>query len=105
MFAIIRTGSKQYRVATGDRISVEMLEGEAGTTVTLDDVLLVSNGEKLTVGNPRVSGAKVEARIVEQTRDDKKIVFKYHSKVRRRKKKGHRQHKTELEITNIASEK
>jgi large subunit ribosomal protein L21 len=101
MFAIIETGGKQYRVAPQDKIKVEKLEKEAGETVSFENVLLVNDGKDTSIGKPYVSGATVTARVVEQGRDKKKIVFKYHNKTRYRKKKGHRQPFTELEILEI----
>ena len=76
MYAIIRTGGKQYQVAAGDRLKVEKLEGEVGSTVELQDVLLVVNGDNVSVGRPLVEGAKVSATIVEQGRQ-KKIIVKF----------------------------
>lgn len=102
MFAIIETGSKQYKVALGDKIKVEKLEAK-GDTVTFDKVLLVGTDEKdMKLGAPFISGAKVEAKVVRHGKHDKIIVFKFHHKSRYRKKKGHRQPFTELEITKIA---
>lgn len=101
MFAVIKTGGKQYIVRKGSKVSIERLEGEKGDTVKFSDVLLTAQESKTTVGVPRVAGAHVEGKILEQSRGDKKIVFRYHSKTRYRKKKGHRQHYTEVEITKI----
>jgi large subunit ribosomal protein L21 len=100
-FAVIETGGKQYKVALGQKIKVEKLEVEADSTISFKEVLLVVDGSKATIGAPYVSGGTVEARVLRQARDRKKIVFRYHSKVRYRKMKGHRQHFTELEITKI----
>lgn len=100
-FAIIETGSKQYKVSKGDKIRVEKLLGEPGATVVFDKVLLTADGEKIAVGAPYVANAKVEGKIKDQARAKKVIVFKYHSKTRQRKKKGHRQEYTEVEITGI----
>lgn len=100
-FAILETGSKQYKVSKGDKIRVEKLLGEPGATVVFDRVLLTADGEKIAVGAPYVSGAKVEGKIKDQARAKKVIVFKYHSKTRQRKKKGHRQNYTEVEIVGI----
>lgn len=100
-FAIIETGGKQYKVAPGQKIQVEKLNAEAGADLTLDKVLLVADGENVQVGAPYVAGAKVEAKVVSQGKEDTKIVFKYHSKTRYRKKKGHRQRFTELEIVSV----
>ena len=100
-FAVIETGGKQYKVAPGQKLHVETLVGEKDASVSFDKVLLIADGEEVKVGAPYVSGARVEARIVSQGREDKKIVFKYHSKTRYKKKKGHRQHYTEWEIVSV----
>ena len=100
-FAVIETGGKQYRVTKDARLKVERLEGEAGSEIKFDKVLLVGNGDEVSVGTPHVSGAVVTALIVREGRHGKEIVFKYHSKTRRRKKKGHRQYFTELQIKDI----
>ena len=100
-FAVIETGGKQYKVFAGQKLKVEKLEVEQGAALTFDKVLLVADGEDVKVGVPYVEGAKVETKVLSQGRHDKKIVFKYHSKTRYKKKKGHRQHYTELEILNI----
>ncbi len=101
MFAVIETGGKQYRVAAGNKLKVEKLEAEVNGNVVFDKVLLTVDGEKVNLGKPLVAGAKVEAKVLAQGRADKLIVFKYHSKTRRRKKNGHRQPFTEVEITAI----
>ena len=102
MFAVIETGGKQYRVSPGTKVKIETVPSKDGSLV-FDKVLFVgeSNGEGVRVGSPYVSGAKVEARVIREGRAKKKIVFKYHSKTRYRKKKGHRQHFTEVEILGI----
>ncbi len=100
-FAVIETGGKQYRVAAGDKLKVEKLSAKDGESFSFDKVLLSADGESVEIGTPFVQGAKVEARILRQARDKKKIIFKYHSKTRFRKKKGHRQPFTEVEITKI----
>src|SRR3989344_7515930 len=101
MFAIIETGSKQYKVAVGDKLKIEKVKPK-GDVVSFDKVLLVSDGEsKNQIGKPHIKGASVEAKILDQGRARKVIVFKYHSKTRYRKKKGHRQEFTEVQITKI----
>ena len=100
MYAIIATGGKQYKVSEGDKVRVEKLEGEVGQVVSFDQVLLVSD-EKVTVGNPTVEGAKVEAKILDQGKAKKVIVYKYKPKTGYHKKNGHRQLYTEVEITGI----
>lgn len=101
MFAVIETGGKQYKVELGKKIRVEKLDVETGKTVTFDRVLLKTDTKGVSVGDPYVKGAKVEAKVLMSGKGDKKIVFKYHSKTRYRKKKGHRQHFTEIEISKI----
>ena len=100
-FSVIETGGKQYRVSAGQKVKVEKLNAEAGGSFVFNKVLLAADGDAVTIGTPYISGAKVETKIVRQARDRKKIVFKYHSKTRRRKKKGHRQHFTEVEIVRV----
>lgn len=99
-FAVIRTGGKQYLVSPGQKLKIEKLETPEGSTVSFDDVLLLG-GEKTEVGTPTVGNAKVEATVLKQARARKVIVFKYRHKTRYRKKKGHRQHFTEVEIKDI----
>jgi len=108
-FAIIQTGGKQYRVSAGDKLTVEKLgdfakvgeEGAAGASVIFDKVLLRSTGGTVQVGKPTIAGATVEAKALGNFKDKTKIVFKYHSKTRYKKKKGHRQPHTEVEILKI----
>lgn len=99
--AVIKTGGKQYAVKAGNKIKIEKLVGEIGDTITLDNVLLVANDKKVTVGQPEIKGASVEAKVLSQSRSRKVIVFKFKPKKRERRKKGHRQHYTQVEITNI----
>ena len=102
MYAIVETGGKQYRVKPGDTVAVERLTGEPGETLDLDRVLLVAgNGDQARVGSPGVDGAVVRAEVVEHIRGEKIIVFRYKSKVRYRRKTGHRQSLTRLRITDI----
>jgi len=101
MFAIIETGGKQYKVETGKAIRVEKLPGEAGGSLKFDKVLLLSDEKGVQIGTPYVSGAVIEATVLAQGREKKKIVFRYHSKTRYRKKKGHRQPFTKAEVTKI----
>ena len=100
-FAIIKTGGKQYRVSEGQKIKIEKLNAQEGANFIFDKVLLIADGDDIKIGAPHVSGAKAEAKILKQGRDKKKIVFKYHSKTRYRKKKGHRQWFTEIQILDI----
>jgi large subunit ribosomal protein L21 len=101
VFAIIRTGGKQYRVEPGQLISVERLPYEVGHEVEIDDVLLVSDDESVRVGSPVVEGARVRATVVAQERGPKILVFKYKSKKRYRRRSGHRQELTRLRIEAI----
>lgn len=98
--AVIRTGAKQYRISTGDVIQVEKLVGEPGSPVTFDEVLAVGDSE-LKFGNPLVPGARVTGKIVSQDRGDKLIVFKFKRRKKYRRKIGHRQAYTSVEITNV----
>jgi large subunit ribosomal protein L21 len=100
MFAILRTGGKQYRVAVGDQVAVERIEGEVGSEVALADVLAIG-GEKPLVGTPTVAGASVRAKIVGQPRGSKVIVFKKKRRKNYRRKRGHRQDLTLLKIEEI----
>ena len=97
-FAIIQTGGKQYKVSAGQKLKIEKLEAEVDGSFVFDKVLLTVDGESVKIGTPYVEGAKVEAKVLKQGKGEKKIVFKYHSKARYRKKKGHRQLFTEVEI-------
>lgn len=105
MFAVVKTGGKQYRVAPNSIIRVEKLMVDEGSTVQLDHVLMVNDGKKITVGAPTVDGAVVEATVVKQMRDRKVIVFKKKRRHNYRRKKGHRQHLTVLKINTINSGK
>jgi large subunit ribosomal protein L21 len=101
MFAVIRTGGKQYKVAQDQIISVEKLAGEPGAAVELSEVLMIGEGAEVTAGTPLLAGASVSATVVEQTRAPKIIVFKKKRRHNYRRKKGHRQHQTLLRITEI----
>ncbi|MDQ3249818.1 MAG: 50S ribosomal protein L21 [Chloroflexota bacterium] len=101
MYAVIRTGGKQYSVAPGDILEVERLAGTIGETLTLEDVLLVADGDTVTIGQPVVTGATVMAKITGQHKGDKIRVFKYRPKKRIRVRKGHRQLLTRLEVQSI----
>ena len=103
MFAIIRTGGKQYRVQEGDHINVELLDTEAGADLTFEDVLLVGDENSTTVGSPTVAGATVTARVEKQTRGPKVTFFPFKNKTRQSRKKGHRQHETRVVITGISA--
>lgn len=100
-FVVIETGGKQYRVSAGQKLKVEKLGVEAGKAVSFDKVLLTVRGDEVNVGAPYLKDEAVEAKAVREAKDKKKLVFRYHSKTRYRKKKGHRQMFTEVEITKI----
>ena len=103
MYAVIKTGGKQYRVAQGDTLQVEKLPGDAGDALSFDDVLLVGGGDTTKVGKPLVKGASVKAEIVAQERGKKIIVFKMRRRKNYRNKNGHRQPYTRIKITGINS--
>ena len=102
MYAVVMTGGKQYRVSAGDKIRVEKLNAEAGSTISLDKVLVIGGEGETMVGAPYVAGACVEAEVVENGKADKVIIFKYKAKKDYRKKQGHRQPYTELKINGIS---
>ena len=102
MYAVIRTGGKQYRVTEGDRLRVEKLPGDVGSTLVIDDVLMLG-GETVAIGKPVVAGAKVTATITGQDRAKKVIVFKFRRRKNYRRKNGHRQPYTELKITGVSA--
>jgi|SRR3989344_3270615 len=101
MFAIIETGGKQYLVKKGEKIQIEKLAGDAGQSISFDKVLFSSDGKEFKLGKPYVTGAKVEAKVLKQARAKKIHVLKYKSKSKYRRKQGHRQHFTEIEITKV----
>ncbi|HXD00955.1 MAG TPA: 50S ribosomal protein L21 [Verrucomicrobiae bacterium] len=101
MYAVLETGSKQYRVAAGDRLEIERLDIEAGKPVTFDRVLLVNNDGKLTVGSPTVAAASVLADVVEHIRGEKKIAFKMKRRKGYHRTVGHRQELTVVKIKDI----
>jgi large subunit ribosomal protein L21 len=102
LYAIIRTGGHQYKVAPGDVIEVERLDAEPGSQVELGEVLMVSGDDGVQVGTPIVSGAKVIAKVLSQGKGEKLVVFKYKPKKRYRRKTGHRQNITMLSIKEIS---
>lgn len=101
MYAVVRTGGKQYRVQPGQTVDVELLPAEAGAEVEFQDVLLIGDGGTVKVGSPTVPGARVTADVVDEGRDRKVISFKFKAKTRYRVKKGHRQPFTRLTIKEI----
>jgi len=103
MFAVIRTGGKQYRVAEDDVIRIEKLDAEAGSEVTFDQVLMVGGEGDAKIGAPLVDGATVTAELVEQMRDKKVIIFKKRRRQNSRRKNGHRQHLSIVRIKSISA--
>ena len=101
MYAVVKSGGKQYKVSAGDVLRVEKLHAQVGDTVTLEDVLMVSDGEDVSAEQSKLSKAKVTARVTEQGRHRKIVVFKYKRRKRYRRKQGHRQWFTELAIESI----
>jgi large subunit ribosomal protein L21 len=102
MFAVIKAQGKQYRVAEGDTLTIDRLEGEAGKKISLGEVIMIGNGSDLKLGKA-LSGAKVEAEIVEHGRDKKIIVFKKRRRQGYQRTRGHRQHQTTVKITAISA--
>ncbi len=103
MYAVIKTGGKQYRVSQGDVVKLERLQGDAGTTISFDQVLLIGTEEDTKVGTPVVAGAAVRGTIMEQGRDRKVIVFKFRRRKNYKRKNGHRQYFTRVRIDEIAA--
>ena len=104
MYAVVRTGGKQYRVTLGDNLEVEKLAGDVGDSIVLDDVLMVARDEGIQIGQPTVEGASVTARITGQHRGEKILVFRYRPKKRVRVRRGHRQFLTRLQILKISGD-
>jgi len=102
MYAVIKTGGKQYRVSKDDVVTIERVPGDAGATVEFDQVLMVGSGADVTIGAPVVSGAKVVAELVKQSRGPKLIAFKKRRRKNSRRKKGHRQDLSVVRITEIS---
>jgi large subunit ribosomal protein L21 len=98
MYAVIKTGGKQYKVATGEKIKIEQISAEVGQEITIDQVLAVGSGAELKVGTPLVTGASVVATVVAQGRHDKVRIFKMRRRKHYQKRQGHRQNFTEIEI-------
>ena len=101
MYAIIKVGGRQYRAVEGQYIDTEKLPYEAGEDITINDVLLVSDGDNVTVGTPLIEGASVTATVEEQFRGEKLIVYKYRQRTSYRRKQGHRQYHTRIRINSI----
>lgn len=101
MYAVIKTGGKQYRVATGEKLKIDQLPDDIGAEIVLDQVLLVADGDNLKMGRPLVTGASVQAKVLAQGRHDKVRIFKLRRRKHYQKHQGHRQNFTEIEITGI----
>src|SRR6476619_5940956 len=101
MYAVIKTGGKQYRVAAGEKFKVEQIPADIGSEVVLDQVLLVGNGDAVTVGKPLVAGASVTAKVIAHGRGDKVLIFKMRRRKHYQKHQGHRQNFTELSVESI----
>ncbi|MDR1935587.1 MAG: 50S ribosomal protein L21 [Candidatus Accumulibacter sp.] len=103
MYAVIKTGGKQYRVAAGEKLKIEQIPAEVGAEVTLDQVLMVGEGESVTIGAPLVAGAVVKATVLAQDRHDKVKIFKMRRRKHYQKHQGHRQNYTEIRIDGISA--
>jgi large subunit ribosomal protein L21 len=101
MYAVIKTGGKQYKVAAGDYLRVEKLDGDVGSKVVIDKILMVADGDNVTIGSPLVAGAKVNATVLSHGKGDKVMIFKFHRRKHYRKTQGHRQSYTEIQIDDI----
>ena len=101
MYAVIKTGGKQYRVAAGEKLKIEQLPIDIGAEIVFDQVLLVADGDNLKMGRPLVTGASVQAKVLAQGRHDKVRIFKLRRRKHYQKHQGHRQNFTEIEITGI----
>ena len=102
MYAVIKTGGKQYRVSSGEKLKVEQLAADIGSQITIDQVLLVADGDKVSIGQPLVAGAKVEATVVNHGRADKVRIFKLRRRKHYKKQQGHRQNFTEIQVDKIS---
>jgi large subunit ribosomal protein L21 len=103
MYAVIKTGGKQYRVSAGEKLRIEQIPADVGAEIVLNEVLLVANGDDLKMGTPMVGGAAVTAKVVAHGRGDKVRIFKMRRRKHYRKSQGHRQNYTEIEIVGISS--
>jgi large subunit ribosomal protein L21 len=103
MYAVVKTGGKQYRVSAGEKLKIEQIPAEVGAEIVLDQVLLVADGEAVTMGTPLVAGAQIKARVVSHGRGEKVRIFKLRRRKHYRKSQGHRQNYTEIEILGIAA--
>jgi large subunit ribosomal protein L21 len=103
MYAVVKTGGKQYRVSAGEKLKVEQIPADIGAEIVLSEVLLLANGEDLTLGTPLISGAAVTAKVVSHGRGEKVHIYKMRRRKHYRKSQGHRQNYTELEIVGLTS--
>lgn len=102
MYAVIKTGGKQYRVVAGEKLKVEQIPADVGAEITLDQVLMVGEGESVKIGAPLIAGAKVTAKVIAHGRGPKVKIFKMRRRKHYQKHQGHRQNYTEIQISNIA---
>ena len=103
MYAVIKTGGKQYRVAAGEKLKIEQIPAEVGAEITLDQILMVGEGESVQIGSPLVTGASVKATVLSQGRHDKVKIFKMRRRKHYQKHQGHRQNYTEIRIDGISA--
>ena len=103
MYAVFISGGKQYRAVPGEVLRVELMEAEPGSTVNIGQVLMIGDGDNITIGTPNVAGATVAAKVRGHGRDDKVSIVKFRRRKHHRKQMGHRQHYTEIEITGISA--
>lgn len=102
MYAVVKTGGKQYRVSAGEKLKVEQIPADVGSEIELDQVLMVADGDAVTMGTPLIAGASVKAKVLAHGRGEKVHIFKMRRRKHYRKSQGHRQNYTELEILGIA---
>jgi large subunit ribosomal protein L21 len=103
MYAVIKTGGKQYRIVSGEKLKIEQIPAEVGAEITIDQILMVGEGESVTIGTPLVSGASVKATVLSQGRHDKVTIFKMRRRKHYQKHQGHRQNYTEIRIDGISA--
>jgi large subunit ribosomal protein L21 len=103
MYAVVKTGGKQYRVSAGEKLKIEQIPADIGAEITLGEVLMVANGDDVTMGAPLISGATVTAKVLSQGRGDKVHIFKMRRRKHYRKSQGHRQNFTEIEILAVSA--
>ena len=102
MYAVIKTGGKQYRVSSGEKLKVEQLAADVGSEITIDQVLMVADGDKVSIGKPLVEGASVKATVVNHGRGEKVRIFKMRRRKHSKKQQGHRQNYTEIQVGQIS---